>query len=210
VNELVAGEVLRAEEVPLLGATRVKFVFNRRHRYYKREIKKCVEVVRQYSTPDIAIACGRQAEVLFFNALVGRGFSAKGQNTNEFHGKKWTETNHDLDFILERDGVVYGGEVKNTLSYIDEEELMIKLRMCDYLGVKPLFIMRGSPKSYNYEIWKWGGYAMIYEAQIYPFGQTELVKRIRDVLGLPVDCPRAIPEGIIDRFERWHNKGKER
>jgi len=80
--------------------------------------------------------------------------------------------------------------------------------MCDYLGVRPLFIMRGSPKSYNYEIWKRGGYAMIYEAQIYPFGQTELVKRIRDVLGLPADCPRAIPEGIIRRFMRWHEKSK--
>jgi hypothetical protein len=52
---------------------------------------------------------------------------------------------------------------------------------------------------------------MIYEAQIYPFGQTELVKRIRDVLGLPVDCPRAIPEGIIKRFIGWHEKeGKRR
>ena len=82
--------------------------------------------------------------------------------------------------------------------------------MCDCLGVKPLFIMRGSPQSYNYEIWRRGGYAMIYEAQIYPFGQTDLVRRIREVLGLPVDCPRAIPEGIIDRFERWHGKGRER
>jgi len=117
VNELVAEGVLRAEEVPLLKATKAKFVFNRRHRYYKREIKKCVEVVRQYSSPEIAIACGRQAEVLFFNALVNEGFSAKGQNVNEFASKKWTRTEHDLDFILERDGLVYGGEVKNTLRF---------------------------------------------------------------------------------------------
>lgn len=210
INELIAEGTLRAEEVPLLKETKVKFVFNRSHRYYKREIRKCVEVVRQYSTPEIAIACGRQAEVLFFNALVAEGFLAKGQNVNEYQSKKWEKTEHDLDFILERDGRSYGCEVKNTWSYIDEEELRIKLEMCDYLGLKPLFIMRGSPKSYNYEIVKKGGYAMIYEAQIYPFGQTALVKRIRNVLGLTVDCPRAIPEGIIKRFIGWHEKGVRR
>ena len=49
---------------------------------------------------------------------------------------------------------------------------------------------------------------MIFEVQVYPFGQDGLVRRIRNILGLPVDCPRAIPEGIIDRFMRWHEKTK--
>ena len=206
INELIEEGVLKPEERPLLGETRVKFVFNKGYRYYKRQIKEKLQVVREYSDPSIAEACGRQAEMLFFNSLTNRGFISHGQNTNEYKGKKWEETDHNLDFILERDGKVYGTEVKNKWSYIDSDELGIKLEICDHLGIKPLFIMRGSPKHYNNMIYEAGGYAMIFVAQIYPFGQRALVKRITEKLGLEADCPRAIPEGIIDRFMRWHGK----
>jgi len=206
INELIGDGLVKFEEVPLLGPTRVKFVFNRRYRYYKRQINNNIKIVREYSDPSITRACGRQAEVLFFNALTNKGFLSRGQNVNEYNGKKWTETEHALDFILERDGIVYGAEVKNKLRYIDEDELRIKLHMCNFLGIRPLFIMRGSPKSYNHEIIKRGGYAMIFVAQIYPFGQESLVTKIKKVLELTVDCPRAIPEGIIDRFINWHTK----
>jgi len=206
INELIDEGVLKPEERPLLGETRIKFVFKRGYRYYKRRIREKLQVVREFSDPAIGEACGRQAEVLFFNSLANRGFTSHGQNTNEYKGRKWEETDHNLDFILERDGKVYGTEVKNKWSYIDSDELDIKLRICDHLGVKPLFIMRGSPKHYNNMIYEAGGYAMIFVAQIYPFGQRDLVKRIKETLGLEADCPRAIPDGIIDRFMRWHDK----
>ena len=206
VKELIGDGLLGREEVPLLRGSRVKFVFNKRLRYYRRQINKYIEVIREYSNPEIAIACGRQAEVLFFNALGGRGFVSGGENINKYRGKKWTKTDHNLDYIMERDNVAYGCEVKNRWDYIDKEELDVKLEMCDFLGIKPLFIMRYSPKNYNWQIIQKGGYAMIFETQIYPFGQQNLVKRIREVLSLPVDCPRAIPEGIIDRFMKWHNR----
>lgn len=206
INELIDDGLVKSEEVPLLGSTRVKFVCNRKHRYYKRQTNNNIKIVREYSDPSITRACGRQAEMLFFNALTNKGFLSWGQNVNEYNGRKWTETEHDLDFILERDAIAYGAEVKNKFRYIDEDELRIKLQMCNFLGIRPLFIMRGSPKSYNHEIIKKGGFAMIFEAQIYPFGQEELVKKIEQVLELPVDCPKAIPEGIIDRFINWHNK----
>jgi len=208
VNELIEDGMLGKEEVPLIKGTSVKFVFNRNHRYHKMQIRNSIEVIRQYSNPNKAIACGRQAEMLFFNALTNRGFLSKGQNLNEYEGKKWSQTGHDLDFIVERDKIVYGCEVKNKWAYIDKKELDIKLEICEHLEIKPLFIMRNSPKSYNWEIVKRGGYAMIFETQIYPFGEKELVEKIEEVLGLPVDCPRAIPEGIIDRFMKWHKKQK--
>lgn len=206
VNELIEEGDLGKEKVDLLKDTSVKFVFDKKLRYYKLLVRKSIEVIRQYSNYEIAIACGRQAEVLFFNALLGRGFLAKGQNTREHNGEKWTQTDHDLDFIIEKDRVVYGCEVKNKWAYIGREELEIKLEMCRFLHVRPLFIMRHSPQPYNWEIVKRGGYAMIFETQIYPFGQRSLVEKIKEVLGLPVDCPRAIPEGIIDRFLRWHER----
>lgn len=209
INELIEDGLLRNEEVPLIGNTIVKFVFNKRLRYNRMQIRKSIDVIRKYSDPNIAMACGRQAEVLFFNALTNRGFFSKGQNIKEHKGKKWFASDHDLDFILEKDDTAYGCEVKNKWAYIDKDELEIKIEICKYLKIKPLFIMRHSPKSYNWVIIQNGGYAMIFETQIYPFGQRSLVGEIKEVLGLPADCPRAIPEGIIDRFTKWHEKQRK-
>jgi hypothetical protein len=36
------------------------------------------------------------------------------------------------------------------------------------------------------------------------------VERIKTQLGYEVDCPKAIPSGIIDRFENWHKRQKSR
>lgn len=90
--------------------------------------------------------------------------------------------------------------------YIDKGELEVKLTMCAYLGSRPLFIMRFSPKSYNKMVIDMSGFALLFVMQIYPFGQAGLVGRIRGTLGLPADCPRAIPSGIIDRFVHWHEE----
>jgi hypothetical protein len=208
LGELIAEGFLRMVEMPLsVEGTRVKFLFDPQNRYYKRPIKKSIDVIREYSEHVIARGCGEQADLLFFNALISRGFISHGQDTNEFRGKKWEISNHNLDFIIERGSVQYGCEVKNTFDYIDREEFLIKLRICEYLEVKPLFIMRYSPKSYNNEVIKKGGYVMIFEKQIYPFGQEKLVKKIIEVLGMPVDCPRKVPDGIIDRFVRWRGTG---
>ena len=206
VNELIEEGDLGGEEVPLGKNTRVKFVFNKKFRDHKMPIRRSMEIIREYANPNVAIACGRQAEVLFFNALTSRGFLSKGQDVNEYGGRKWAETNHDLDFIIEKDGIAYGCEVKNRWDYIEGAQLEIKLAICSHLGIRPLFIMRHSPENYNWEIIQNGGYAMIFETQIYPFGQNSLVERIKEVLALPVDCPRAIPGGIIDRFIRWHER----
>lgn len=208
VNELIEEKILGSETVPLGGPqerTRVKFVFHRSYRYYKRQIRRSLEVIRAYADETVARACGRQAEILFLNGLAMKGFVPKGGNTNEYQGRKWTRTGHDLDFVIEKDNVTYGCEVKNTFDYIDKAELYTKLDMCDHLEIKPLFIMRWSPKSYNYEIYQRGGFALLFGMQVYPFGNKELVDKIKQVLKMPVDCPRAIPEGIIGRFVRWHN-----
>ena len=72
-------------------------------------------------------------------------------------------------------------------------------------------IMRAAPKTYVFEdVIRARGYGMLFETQIYPFGFEALVQEIREVLGLPVDSPRAIPAGILDRFLRWHGKQIER
>ena len=137
---------------------------------------------------------------------MGRRFLACGEDIREYRGKKWDETEHNLDFIIERDDVAYGCEVKNRWGYIERGELEVKLRMCRHLGVRPLFIMRGSPKSYNKLVIDEGGYTLVFVAHLYPFGMGELVRKVREELTLEADSPRAIPAGIIDRFMKWHRK----
>jgi len=206
VSELIEEGRLREYKTPLQKGITLRFIFHKSHRYYKRQVKKKVEVVREFSGSRIARAYGEQAEILFSNALMKRGFVIEGEDANEFRGKKWTKTEHNLDFIISKDNVVYGCEVKNKLEYIPNDELNIKLDMCNYLGIRPLFIMRYAPKTYINQIYGQGGFSLIFETQIYPLGHEQLVEKIKKILELPADCPRAIPKGIIDRFMKWHKK----
>lgn len=197
---------LRDVRIARETGTSTRYFIHRSNRYVKRKIKELEKVIAEYSQDHITRSCGHRAEDLFCKALAMRGFMPIGSKVSEWNGKKWEKTGHDLDFVFERDNIRYGCEIKNTLGYIDKEELQIKLEMCSFWGIKPLFIMRYSPKTYNKMINDYGGFALIFETQIYELSQGKLVQRIKDVLGLPVICPRAIPEGIIDRFEKWHIK----
>jgi hypothetical protein len=133
-----------------------------------------------------------------------KGFVLHARNINKYGRRRWKRSNHNLDFIIERDNVIYGCEVKNTFDYIPKSELNIKLDLCDYLKIRPLFIMRYAPKTYNYKIIQRNGFAMIFETQIFPLASKDLAKRIKSELRMPVDYPKSIPDGIINRFMKWH------
>lgn len=184
----------------------ISFITHRANRYPKRNINDMTKIIKEYSQDHITRSCGHRAEDLFCNALALRGFMPIQKKVKEFNNLKWDKTGHDLDFLFEKDDITYGCEIKNTLGYIEKEELEIKIEMCNFWEIKPLFIMRYSPKSYNKIIIQNGGYALIFETQIYELSQESLVKRIKETLGLPVICSKAIPEGMIDRFENWHKK----
>jgi hypothetical protein len=142
-----------------------------------------------------------------FDAALGRnGFKAEASNTNSWNGKTWKESNHNLDRIVTRDGIAYGVEIKNTQNYIPRIELQIKLRICHYLGLIPLFIMRFAPKSYMHEINQAGGFGLLFEEQIYPWGHNALLAEVRERLGLKVSCPRDVKEGDMLRLVKWHSK----
>jgi len=195
--ELVPGAV---------GRMAIRFYRHPRHRYWKRQAKEIGALVAEFSRRPFLEAIGLHGEAMFDAALPKAGFLPRAHDVREFGGKKWTHTEHDLDRVYERDGIFYGLEIKNTLPYIPREELTIKLEMCKTLGLRPLFIARMHPKSYIEEIRQQGGYGMPFKHQLYPFGYGAFAKRVRDGLGLPVDCPRAIADGTIQRFLNWHLK----
>lgn len=204
VSELVEEGQLKENRVSFGKNRELRFIFHKRNRYYKRQSEQKALIVNEFSEPNITLAVGELADVLFSLALSKKGFKIEGEDVNEFKGKKWTKTNHNLDLILSNDNIEYGTEIKNKLEYIGKKELDIKLDICDYLSIRPLFIMRFAPKSYIDEIRNRGGFTLIFETQIYPLGQEYLVDKIKKDLNLPVMCSKAIPEGIINRFIKWH------
>jgi hypothetical protein len=124
-------------------------------------------------------AIGRHGELMFDAALGRFGFRAEAKNAKSWYGRTWIETNHNLDRIITRDGVAYGVEIKNTQNYISRDELLLKIRICQHLGLTPLFIMRFAPKSYMYEIYSNGGFGLLFEEQIYPWGHSSLLNEVR-------------------------------
>lgn len=138
--------------------------------------------------------------------MARRGFALTGREIRQYEGKRWLKTEHDLDWICERDGVAWGVEIKNTWAYIPKEEMEIKIELCQYLGLRPLFIMRWAPKSYIYQISDEGGFALLYETQLFPFGNESRMEKARQ-LGLPVESPAEVSERTMKRFVDWHIKG---
>lgn len=80
------------------------------------------------------------------------------------------KTDHDLDFIFERDGIAYGVEVKNTLGCMDYEEFQTKIRLCRQLCLRPVFVLRMFPRSWMHELITAGGFGLIFKYQTLSMG----------------------------------------
>lgn len=142
LKELVAEGVLQSEKLGIRAGLEARFYWAKGVRYWRREATKIGNLIRRYSTEDVSRALGDHGEMMFGAALPKFGFMPVASDATEYKGKKWTETGHNLDRIFERDAVGYGAEIKNTLDYIEREELETKIAMCKELGLRPLFIFK--------------------------------------------------------------------
>jgi len=200
VDVLIENEEIITKTEPLKYSDKIKLLWHKSNRYPVRKSKKLIKLVEEFSEPAFTVAIGFQGEALVLEGFARFGFSLYGRNTNEFKGKKWIETEHDLDFIFEKDSVAYGIEVKNALGYMVKKEIDIKIELCEYLGLKPVFAVRMFPKSWIDEIWKKGGFSLIMKFQFYPLDRPVFANKIRKELGLPVDTPKALEDGTVKRF----------
>lgn len=207
LKELTGEGRLLVEEVPMPAGTYPLRVYRvPSHRNWRRQAYRLVEQVAHYSSPEFARAVGRQGELMFDAALPRFGFVPRARDVREWQGRRWEQTEHDLDRVFEADGRFYGVEIKNTLKYIPRTELQIKLAMCRFLGLRPLFVMRFAPKVYTYDIYRAGGFSLLFKDQLYPFGNETLAEQVRAELRLPVHCPAAVPDGHVQRLTTWHQR----
>jgi hypothetical protein len=202
--ELAAEGRIASENLPLPGTGSITIYRAKRHRYWRRQAEEIIGLVSMFSDPAFTAALGAQGELLFDAALASVGFIPTHRKVRSYAGTTWSETGHDLDRIFSRDGVAYGAEVKNTLGYIGRDELLVKIRMCRHLGVRPLFIVRMAPKNYINEVQKEGGFTLVFKYQLYPFGQKAFADRVKATLGLWTDSPARISQGTVERFLKWH------
>lgn len=89
------------------------------------------------------------------------------------------------------------------MGYLDIEEFLTKIKLSRHIGVKPVFAVRALPRTWMQALIQAGGYGMIMGYQFYPWTHKELADKIRDSLGLPVDPPKRIEQGTMQRFENW-------
>ena len=184
----------------------INFYAHPQHRYWKREQREIASLLERIFDPDFTHALGRHGELMFDAAMGRYGFRAEARNANSWKGKTWQMTSHNLDRIVTRDGLAYGVEIKNTQNYISREELFTKIQMCQHLSLTPLFIMRFAPKSYNHLVNQNGGFVLLFEDQMYPWGHSALVAEVRERLGLKIHSPNEVQDGHMQRLLKWHDR----
>ena len=155
---------------------------------------------------------GHYAEDLFQNELKKRGsFVFACKETRYFGGKEWTRSKHDLDFIMSKDDVFYGVEIKNVLQYVNlANELTTKLDMCKYLGLVPFFICRMLPIIWVRKIGAYGGVALLFKRWVFPPAERKLVEECAKEFNLPMSYWHALPETVVDRAVKLHDRIKKR
>ncbi len=186
------------------------FVFRKGRRYTSSEIKERIRLVEEYSDDELNRGCGRYAESLFNHMFEKSGFKIIRRNTNTYQGRRWKRSKKNLDFIIERDGCVYGLEVKNTFDYMPQGEFEEKLDMCQYFGILPIFPVRfASPQ--QYEMMKEvSGLALVFKTRIFPPGNQKLVTEIWNNFRLPVNIWDNISKPVESIFLSYHRENKRR
>ena len=206
LNELMQEKYINAEKRKLKTGNEILLLWNKNYRYYKRDAKKLIELVQEFSNPNLGAAIGTHCELLVLEGFAKLEFILKGRNKNEHLGNSWEQSEHNMDFIFCKDNICYGVEVKNKLGYMDKDEIDLKIKLCKHLKIKPVFVARMLPKSWINEIIEKGGFALILKYQLYPQYLIEFAERVRKELKLPVDSPKSLKDETIHRFLKWHKK----
>ena len=186
----------------------------------KRRVMASARHVEKYSDVKHTRVAGRHLESLVKAQLKASQFEIVGEHSSEYAGRKWVETDHNLDFIAHKKGknLTIGVEVKNTLGIIPREEIDIKIDICKHLGIVPVFAVRWI-KPHSNCIHKQGGFSWMFKVQMFPLGYEKFVsdfsKRFsirgksgndgmsRNRFNFPVTVRTELPEKSVAIFEQW-------
>jgi Holliday junction resolvase-like predicted endonuclease len=191
---------LVSEDVPYDGGV-ATLVWRPRVRYTRRLISDHIKLMNEYSSESMNKATGAYAETLTLLGLSRLGLKLLSRNTRSFGGQVWTQSDHNLDFILEGGGRTFGVEVKNTWAYFPTDELVTKLRICEHLRITPLFVARHRHSGQWDAVRDAGGMLYIFKSKLFPPGQEEMTRRIWRQMRLPVTVWNDWPVAFYNTIE---------
>lgn len=184
------------------------------------EIETIIKEKRDVSKAINAQLTGRAvaayfAEDVFDEALekAPLEFVIHDRNACEFRGRRVRSRERgpppDLDFIAERDGVVYGIDIKNWIRYEKEtvSEVRKKVDAALQLDIVPFIIARYVDKDTMFtEIIQKGGLVYPYNDLLFPNALSSLARRAEELLGYPIRCLNRIPMYMSEYILDLHNR----
>ncbi len=192
---------------------KIKFYFpaiiekdpKQRQRIYKK-MDRFLILIGKYGSKSITMMVGDHLHYLVKMELRAQDFIIKGEKTNIVGKKDWGKyhTHHTLDIVAKhkKKKITLGIEIKNTLEQIPEKELKIKLKMCKFFGIIPVFACRWLG-TYEKKIRSNGGFPWIFKKQIYPLGQEKFVDKLQKKFDLPIIVSPELPLFARDEFNEW-------
>lgn len=167
---------------------------------YSKPIQDSIKEKRDCSTFLLALSsyAGFYAQKLWVDVfrkldfnILGEDMGVSEDNTSSVEG--------DIDIIVERDGVRFGVEVKNGLSY--PTDIRRKFRIAVELETIPFFVAR----ALSYGDRKWlpanGGLMKLYDVSIYSPDCPKKLQECMDVLGYPIFVTEKIDDHVVKHLE---------
>jgi len=140
---------------------------------------------------------GFYAQNLWLEAFRAKSFDFLEENVSEFEGNS-AGVEGDIDFIVRKDGILFGVEVKNGFSYA--YDIKNKFRIAVELKTVPFFVVRGLPFRIREWITDNGGLVLPYGSSIYPPECKTKIDKCVDRLGYPLIILVRINEDFGNRL----------
>jgi len=205
VNELIDDGFLKMKPVTYGENMHAIFIYRHNVRYTAMAIKMKTKILERFSDDEVNDGVGKYAEILFGHMFKKNQFKIIGRNINTFRGKAWSKSDKNLDFIIEKDGISYGVEIKNRFDYMQQDEFEEKVEMCQFLGLLPVFPIRCPSELHYAQMKDCGGLALKFKTRIFPPGFQGLVTDIWNNFRLPVNIWEEILPSIETVFLNYHH-----
>jgi len=170
----------------------------------QKRVNNAAKWITKYSNKKVTKMVGDHLHDVVKAELRAQGFEIRGEKTKKYQGKEWPKTNETLDIIAKHRtrNLTVGIEIKNMLYLVPISEIISKIEICNYLGIKPVFACRWLEPHRN-ELVKRGGFLWQFKKQLYPRGQENLVEALRKRFKFPVEVSSELPPVSIKEFKSW-------
>lgn len=210
LKKLEKAEILSSVKKKLNNIGKAKFYFLSKHnnkssiQKIQNKIGRAAKWIEKYSDNKVTKMLGDHLHDIVKAELRVQSFEIIAEKTRKYREKEWTKTNHTLDIIAKHKtrNLTIGVEVKNMLFLVPKSEVSVKIEMCDYFGITPVFACRWL-EPHRHEIVSHGGFLWQFKKQLYPRGQEKFVETLRKRFKFPVEVNSELPYTSIKEFENW-------